>query len=74
MDELTIAEAAALLGCDDSTIRQAVARARIPARRIGRRVLVVRRDDVLAYALTRHAGPPRGRRHVTTAGPTAPTG
>ena len=52
-EELTMIDAAALIGVTDSALRRAIQRGRLAARRIGARVLVVRREDVLAYAASR---------------------
>lgn len=58
-DEVTVAEAAALLGISRQTVHQAIASGRLTAREAGPRKTVVRRSDVERYAETRKAAPPR---------------
>lgn len=61
-DDMTIPQAAEALGIDPSVVLRAVQRGRIPARRMGSKLWIVKRDDVEAYRMTRREGPPRGRR------------
>jgi excisionase family DNA binding protein len=52
-DEMTIPEAAALLGITRQVMRRAIRRRNIPTRQVGARVLLVKRDDIEAYDISR---------------------
>lgn len=54
--ELTIAEAAARLGIDPKTVRRAIARGDLAARRIGPRLIRIRQADLDAYGRPLGAG------------------
>lgn len=54
--ELSLAEAAARLGVDHKTIRRAIARGDIAARRIGPRLIRIRQADLDAYGRPLGAG------------------
>ena len=58
-DLMTVTEAAALLGMRAGSVRAAIRRGRLPAVRLGNRLLVVDRDDVEAYRHTSRRGVPR---------------
>lgn len=60
-DELTVPQAAELLGINRNTLLQAIARGRIPARRLGGKLWLLTRADVDEYARTRRARPPRAK-------------
>lgn len=55
--ELSIAEAAARLGIDPKTVRRAIARGDLAARRIGPRLIRIRQADLDAYGRPLGAGP-----------------
>jgi len=58
-DLMTVTEAAALLGMRAGSVRAAIRRGRLPAMRLGERLLVLDRDDVEAYRHTSRRGVPR---------------
>lgn len=55
MDEITVAQAAAVLDVSAQTVRWAIRRRHIQARRVGQRVLLVQRASVDAYQRRREA-------------------
>jgi excisionase family DNA binding protein len=60
--EMTVKEAAAYIGCDQSQVRRLCKSGRLQSRRIGDRVLVVTRPSVEEYkASAQHGGWPRGK-------------
>lgn len=63
MDELTVAQAAESLGMADASVRRAILRGDIKARRVGARLLVIAPDEVERYKRERRpAGRPRETR------------
>lgn len=65
MEEITTEQAADHLGCTTDHVAWLVRHGRLPARRIGKRVLVVDADAVRTYAATRsRPGWPRGKRRT----------
>lgn len=63
-DEMTVPQAAAYLGLRRETVNQAIRDGRLPARRIGDKVLVIRRSDVDAYNQRRKPRPLRPEREA----------
>ena len=59
LDFMTVTEAAASLGIRAGSVRAAIRRGRLPATRLGDRVLVLDRGDVEAYRHTSRRGVPR---------------
>lgn len=49
-DDVTVSQAAAMLGIDRANVRWLIHRGRLPARRVGS-VYILRRDDVAAHAV-----------------------
>lgn len=58
-DDLTVAQAADLLGITRQTVHQAIEAGRLPARKAGERATLIRRVDVERYAATRKPRPQR---------------
>lgn len=58
-DEITVAEAAEMLGISRQTVHQAIRLGRLAAREDGPRRTILRRADVERYARERKAAPPR---------------
>lgn len=58
-DDLTVAQAAAILGITRQTVHQAIEAGRLPARKVGDRATLIRRVDVERYAATRKPRPQR---------------
>ena len=63
-EAMTVREAAALSVLDESAIRRAVQRGFIGWRRVGERVLLLNRADVVAYPTRRAGGEKRGRKRM----------
>jgi excisionase family DNA binding protein len=64
-DLVSIEEAAAIVGVSGRRIRVFVAEGRLPAVKIGARVLAIARSDAAAFSMQeRHVGRPRRRQDV----------
>jgi excisionase family DNA binding protein len=69
VDEISVLEAARLLGTSGQTVRNYIRRGLVSARRPGARSFLVDRASVEALLRQRTASPPRRRRRSTVAGP-----
>lgn len=58
-DDLTVAQAAEVLGIARQTVHQAIELGRLPARKVAARSTLIRRSDVEAYRDSRKPRPPR---------------
>lgn len=60
-DLMTLAEAAAAMRCGEDTVRRRIGAGTLPARRVGKRLLVSRADLDRLLAGVPVGGPPDGR-------------